>query len=94
MAVKVTVELTGPARVSAGRKEVRLTVPDSVIWRDVVTALAQQVPVLVGKAITNDQRGLIRPYLLNLGGRYTIKDLDERVELREGDTISLLTETC
>jgi len=68
--------------------------PSGAVWRDVIGALAQEVPMLVGKAITRDRRGLLPSYLLNLGGRYTIQDLDERAELREGDLISLLTETC
>ncbi len=91
---KVTVELTGPARIQAGRKEVRITVEDDATWRDVVAALAQALPVLVGKAITADRRDLIEPYLLNLGGRRTVRDFDEKVQIEEGDLLSLLEETC
>lgn len=91
---KVTVELTGPARIQAGRKEVSIIVQDDATWRDVVAALAQALPVLVGKAITEDRRDLIWPYLLNLGGRRTVRDFDENAQIKEGDLLSLLEETC
>lgn len=91
---KVTVELTGPARIQAGRKEVGITVEDDATWRDVVAALAQALPVLVGKAITEDGRDLIGSYLLNVGGRRTVYDFDEKAHIEEGDLLSLLEETC
>ena len=69
---KVTVEITGPARIQAGRKEVSITVRDEATCRDVVTVLAEALPVLVGPAITEDRRALIPPHLLNLSGRRTI----------------------
>jgi hypothetical protein len=94
MGKKVTVELTGPARIQAGRKEVSITVEDGATWRDVMAALAQALPMLVGKAITEDRRNLIGPYLLNLGGRRTIRDFDEEAQVKEGDFLSLLEETC
>ena len=94
MGKKVTVELTGPARIQAGRKEVITTVEDDATWRDVVAALAQALPVLVGKAITEDRRDLIGSYLLNVGGRRTVYDFDEKAQIEEGDLLSLLEETC
>lgn len=94
MAIEVTIELTGPAQLSARRKDVSIAVEGGATWRDVIAALAREVPVLVGKAITEDRRGLIWPYLLNLGGRKAIMDLDEKAQLKEGDRLSLLMELC
>ncbi len=94
MSKKVTVELTGPARIHAGRKEVSITVEDGVTWRDVIAALAQASPVLVGEVITKDRRDFIGSYMLNLGGRRTIHDLDGEARLEEGDRLALLAETC
>ena len=94
MGKKVTVELTGPARIQAGRKEVSITVPDEATWRDVVTVLAKALPVLVGMAITEDRRALIPGHLLNLGGRRTICDFDEEANIKEGDLLLLMEETC
>ena len=94
MSKKVTIELTGPARILAGRKEVSITVEDGVTWRDVIAALAQISPALVGEAVTKDRRGLIGSYILNLGGRRTIHDLDAEAKLEESDHLALLVGPC
>jgi len=70
---QVTVELTGPARIQAGRKQVSITMQDDATWRDVVAALARALPALEGNAITEDY-DLVWPYLLNVGGRRTVRD--------------------
>ena len=87
---KVTIELVGTARLSAGKKEVSLAVEEDALWRDVVAALAQEVPGLIGRIITEDRRALISSYQLNLGGKRSIADLDEKAGLKEGDRILLL----
>ena len=94
MGRKVTIELIGTARIQAGRREVSIAVCDEATWRDVVAALAAALPVLVGTAITDDRRSLVLPHLLSVGGRYTIRDLDEEVEIKEGDLLLLFEETC
>lgn len=90
---KVTIELVGTARLSAGKKEVSLAVEEGALWRDVVAALAQEVPVLVGRAITEDKCSLISPHQFYFGGRF-ITDLDEKARLKESARISLLEGTC
>lgn len=94
MSKRVIVELTGPARILAGRKEVNVVVEDSAIWKDVIAALAQASPALVGEVITKERRDLIGSYILNLGGNRSVQNLDERAELEEGDHLALLSETC
>jgi hypothetical protein len=94
MSKKVTVELTGTARILAGRREVSIKVQDGVTWRDVIAALAQASPALVREVITKDRRDLVGSFILNLGGAHTIHDLDEEARLEEGDHLALLSETC
>ena len=94
MGKEVTVELIGTARIQVGRKKVCIRVPDEATWRDVVTVLAEALPVLVGTAITEDRRALVPPHLLSLGGRRTICDFDEEAEIKEGDLLLLFEETC
>ena len=94
MSKKVTVELTGLARIHTDRKEVSIAVEDGITWRDVIAALAQASPALVGEVITEDRRDFIGSYMLNLGGRRTIHDLDGEARLEEGDRLALLAETC
>jgi len=91
--VRVTVELVGTARLSTGKKEVSLVIEEDALWRDVVAALAQKVPVLVGQAITEDKCSLISPHQFYFGGRF-ITNLDEKAQLKDGDRIALLEGAC
>jgi len=90
---KVTIELVGTARLSARKKEVSLAVEEDALWRDVVAALAQEVPVLVGRAITDDKDSLISPHQFYFGGRF-ITNLDEKAQLKDGDRMTLLEGAC
>ena len=90
---KVTIELVGTARLSAGKKEVSLAVEEDALWRDVVAALAQEVPALVGQAIAEDKCSLISPHQFYVGGRF-ITRLDEEARLEGGARISLLEGAC
>lgn len=94
MSKQLIVELTGPVRVQAGLKEVSITVEDNATWSDVVATLARALPELVGTAIAEDRRSITWPYLLNVGGRRTIRDFGEKAQIQEGDHLSLLEETC
>ncbi len=94
MCTEVIVELPGLARVQSDRKEVSLTVEGGMTWRDVIAALAQPLPALVGQVITDDGRDLIGDYMLSWEGRRTIRDLDQVAKLEEGDRIMLLDIIC
>lgn len=94
MSKQLIVELTGPARIIAGRKEVTITVAEEATWRDVLAALARALPALVGEVISADNHDIVGPYLLNVGGRYAVRNFDEKAPLQDGDHLSLLEETC
>jgi len=95
MGKNVVVELAGLARVRAGREVVSILVEDGATWRDVIAALARASPALVGEAIAEDRRDLFGSYVLNVGGRHTIHDLDEEASLEEDDRLALLdAEIC
>lgn len=91
---KVTIELTGPVRTKVGQKEVSITVDDNATWGDVVAALAQALPVLVGTSVAEDRRSIVPPYLLSVGGRRVVRDFGEKAQIQEGNCLSLLEETC
>jgi len=87
-------EFSGVVRVLARQREVRLTIMDGAVWRDVVTALANAAPALVGEVITKDKRSLIGDYLINVDGTTTISDLDATVKAADGAHLVLLTDVC
>ncbi len=94
MSTNVIFELTGTARVLARKTRVPLTVPQNGTWHDIVAALAQAVPSLVGDVITKDKRNLVGGYVINVNGRYSIPHLDTRIDCSSGDSLTLLEDAC
>ncbi len=90
MSKRVAVELTGLARSHAGSDTVNISVQDEATWRDVIGALAQASPALVGTVLTEDSCNLVGSYVLNLGGGRSVYDLDEEATLKAGDRLSVL----
>jgi len=82
--------VTGLARSHAGLDTVSISVQDGATWRDVVATLAQASPALVGTVLTEDRCNLIGSYVLNVGGRHSVYDLDEGATLKAGDRLSVL----
>jgi len=87
---EVAVELIGLARGHAGLDTVNISVQDGATWRDVIAALAQASPALVGTVLTEDRCNLIGSYVLNVSGRHSVYDLEEEVTLKAGYCLSVL----
>ena len=87
--VNVGVELFGQARLLADRREVEVTVPEHPHPGDVVAALADALPELVGKVIRDDGSGLLESYIFNLNGIVFVGE--ERVHLKPGDHLLLFS---
>jgi molybdopterin converting factor small subunit len=67
-AVDVRVELFGVARLTAGRRELTVALPERPNTRDIVGALARACPELIGKVISEDGTTLQESQILNLNG--------------------------
>src|SRR6476660_7798491 len=65
-AISVSLELFGVARMLTKTKAVTLSLPRGATLANVFSALAEQLPVLVGKVI--DSNGLIAGYTCNING--------------------------
>ncbi|MDA0769870.1 MAG: hypothetical protein BZY79_05090 [SAR202 cluster bacterium Casp-Chloro-G4] len=90
--VDITVELFGTARIACDRHDVVLRVPSSSTLAEVTKILSEACPELVGKAIAEDTSGLMKSYTLNLNGTAFVSGLaEQRLELREGDTLLLFS---
>jgi len=63
-----TVELFGVARLLAKTREVSLALPQEATLSHVFSALAEQVPVLVGRVINRDRSSLVSGYTCNVNG--------------------------
>lgn len=88
-AIGCRVELFGLPRLLAHRKEVSLTLPAGATFADVFAALAEQLPVLVGRVISSDRKHLLDGYACNLNGLEFVRS--DSASVHPGDTIVILS---
>ncbi|MGC9398153.1 MAG: hypothetical protein ACP5HM_03345 [Anaerolineae bacterium] len=95
MSKTLILEASGVVYVIARQREIKVTVPDHATWRDVIAALAQAAPALVGEVIAQDHRAFLGDYMLNVEGRRTIQDLDTPIgEVAQNARLMLLSDLC
>jgi len=87
--VLVRVELFGLPRLRSGQRAVELALPLAATRRQVVTALAQACPALVGCGLRDDLEDLQEGYLFNRNGTAFLTG--DEVRLRAGDFLLLLS---
>ena len=87
--VHCTVELLGVARLLADTREVSLDVPAPATFSDLFAALAEKLPVLVGRLITPDRTRLVDGYACNVNGLEFVRTWTARVN--PGDNIVILS---
>lgn len=87
--VSVTVELFGVARLLAKTKEVSLSLPHDATLAHALSALAEQLPVLVGRVIRPDGTGFISGYACNVNGLEFVRNPGAKLNL--GDRIFVLS---
>jgi molybdopterin-guanine dinucleotide biosynthesis protein A/molybdopterin converting factor small subunit len=66
--IQCTVELFGVARQLAKTKDVSVTLPPDATFSQVFAALAEKLPVLVGRVISPDRASLVDGYACNVNG--------------------------
>jgi len=86
-AISVSLELFGVARMLTKTKAVTLSLPRGATLANVFSALAEQLPVLVGKVI--DSNGLIAGYTCNINGLDFVRIPSAKVN--SGDKIFILS---
>ena len=84
----VRVEFFGVARLAAGHKAVVVPYAQAGSLGEVVGALAERCPALVGPVIAAGGRALLDGYIFNVNGRDFVPDLG--AALRPGDTVLLI----
>ena len=82
-------ELFGTARLAAGRKELSIEVVDEPGASDVVAAIAEACPVLVGSVIDETGKGLLESHVLNVNGTAFVDG--GRISLSPGDRLLLFS---
>jgi len=89
--VRVRVELLGLSRLVTGTREVSVEMPDEATYRDLVYALSEIYPGLVGNVIQADRRNLQAPNIFNLNARQMVQSRQMDDRLREDDRIILMS---
>jgi molybdenum cofactor guanylyltransferase len=87
--VDCTVELFGVARLLAKTKAVPLSLPQEATLSHVFSALADKLPVLVGRVISSDKCGLFSGYACNVNGLDFVRN--PSVKVNPGDKIFILS---
>jgi molybdopterin-guanine dinucleotide biosynthesis protein A len=87
--IRCTVELFGVARLLAKTREVSLALPSDATFSQVFAALAEKLPVLVGRVINPDEHSLVSGYACNVNGLDFVRTSTARVN--PGDKIVLLS---
>jgi len=87
--VFVTVELFGVARLLAKTKSISLPLPVEASLADVIAALAEKLPVLVGRVIDSGGAALVNGYACNINGLNFIRSPSAKVNA--GDKIFILS---
>ena len=83
-----TVELFGTARLLAKTREVSLSLPQEATLSHVFSALAERLPVLVGRVINSDGASLFNGYTCNINGLDFVRAPSAKIS--SGDKIFLL----
>ena len=85
----ILVELYGTPRLRTGRREVALELRPESSRKEVVLALAEASPELVGHAICHDLSDLDQGFVFNHSGRTFLTG--DRFSFQPGDTLLLLS---
>ena len=89
LSLTCTVELFGAARLLAKTREVSLALPQEATLSHVLSALAERVPVLVGRVIHSDGGSLLSGYTCNINGLDFVRAPSARIH--SGDKIFILS---
>jgi molybdopterin-guanine dinucleotide biosynthesis protein A/molybdopterin converting factor small subunit len=84
-----TVELFGAARLLAKTREVSLSLPQEATLSHVLSALAERVPILVGRVINRDRGSLVSGYTCNINGLDFVRAPSAKIH--SGDKIFILS---
>jgi len=84
-----TVELFSVARLLAKTSKIDLTLPREATLADVLAALSDRLPVLVGPVIATDKKSLTSGNACNINGRTFVRD--PKAPVQPGDNIFIIS---
>lgn len=88
---QVKVEFSGISRMLTGQNEYQLQLAEDATIGDVIAAVAESYPALVGEVIDADRRHLIETNVFSINGQRIIQGNETEVSPQDDDTIILLS---
>jgi len=89
--MRVQLELFGPARLIAGKKEISLDLREGSTFRDIVRMLSAEYPEMIGDVIQPDGETLQEPNIFNLNAKQMIQADQMGNTPSDGDRIILMS---
>ena len=87
--VTVTVEFFGTARSLSGVESMGVMVPEIAEFRDLISAIADICPNLIGSILLDDLSGLNESHILNLNGERFLGQGE--IRLKSNDSLLLFS---
>ena len=89
--MEIAVEFAGIARVVTRTPSLSLTVAAGTTFRQIVRALGQRYPTLIGEVIAPDGVTLLPSNMLNLNGRHMVQPAQMDNTPADGDRLILMS---
>lgn len=89
--ISVLVEFTGISRVLTGQTEYSLPLAKDAEMHDVVRAISQKFPSLMGEVIEKDGETLIPTNLFSINGEQILNEEQLHFKPKDGDRLILLS---
>lgn len=86
--MRLNIELFGPPRARAGAKVVCVEVQDGASLGDLVAALSQEAPAMLGTVIAAQKDRLLEPYTFYLDGSGFVND--PAIRLSQSSRLSIM----
>ena len=86
---KCTVELFSVARLLAKTSKIDLALPREATLADVLVALSDRLPVLVGPVIATDKQSLTSGIACNINGKTFVRD--SKASVHSGDSLFIIS---
>ncbi len=87
----VNIEFTGISRVLTGQPGCTLTLEPQASIQDVISALGERYPGMIGDIIGKDGRTLIATNVFSLNGKKILHEGDLQFKPQDGDKLILLS---
>lgn len=89
--MELTIEFAGLSRVLTHQSKTTLQVAPDTTFRQLLSALSDQYPELVGEVIHKDRKNLQSSNMLNVNGKHMVQPAEMDMSPSDGDRVILMS---